>query len=250
MAHDAGAFCVVDSTVATPVLTQPLELGADVVMHSATKYLNGHSDVLAGVLVANRKMAGSGLWQNIRKIRRNEGCCLSSFDAWLLQRGLRTVHLRVRTQSKQAMEIAKQFSQLDGVQVLYPGLPSFPGHELAKRQVCKYLTFHSQTPADIQWKGGKEQALAFLNACKVSCASYEVFKNATSLGGVESLIEHRYLNNTLSNLPLTARFRASVEGPSSPVPDDLLRLSIGIEDREDLLGDLMHAYLVAVKRQS
>jgi cystathionine gamma-synthase len=209
LAHTAGARVAVDNTVATPVHTRPLELGADLVVHSATKYLNGHSDVLAGaVLTAHR----DPFWERIRSWRRNAGAVLGPFEAWLLQRGMRTLFLRVRRASDNAMAIARHLQGHPALTaVLYPGLPSHPGHEIAARQMRGGFG----GMLSIRLTGGAEQAMAAL-------AAVRVFKRATSLGGVESLIEHR----------------RSQEGPSSPVPEDLLRLSIGIEALEDLLADL------------
>jgi cystathionine gamma-synthase len=209
LAHAAGVRVVVDNTVATPVHTRPLELGADLVVHSATKYLNGHSDVLAGaVLTAHR----DPLWERIRSWRRNAGAVLGPFEAWLLQRGMRTLFLRVGRASSSALAIAGHLQGHPALRaVLYPGLASHPGHQIAARQMRGGFG----GMLSIRLAGGAEQAMAVLGAVRV-------FKRATSLGGVESLIEHR----------------RSQEGPSSPVPDDLLRLSIGIEAPEDLLADL------------
>jgi cystathionine gamma-synthase len=209
LAHAAGVRVAVDSTVATPVLTRPFEHGADLVMHSATKYLNGHSDVLAGAVLTARR---DPFWERIRSWRRNAGAVLGPFEAWLLQRGMRTLYLRVHRASETALAIATQFCDHPALTaVLYPGLPSHPGHEIAARQ----MTGGFGGMLSIRVAGGAEQAIAVLRAVRV-------FKRATSLGGVESLIEHR----------------APVEGPSSPVPSDLLRLSVGIEAAADLIGDL------------
>jgi cystathionine gamma-synthase len=209
LAHADGVRVVVDNTVATPVHTRPLELGADLVVHSATKYLNGHGDVLAGAVLTARR---DPFWERIRSWRRNAGAVLGPFEAWLLQRGMRTLFLRVRRASDSALAIA---SHLQGhpalTAVLYPGLASHPGHEIAARQMRGGFG----GMLSIRVAGGAEQAMEVLRAVRV-------FKRATSLGGVESLIEQR----------------RSQEGPSSPVPEDLLRLSIGIEATEDLLADL------------
>ena len=202
----------VDNTVPTPVLTRPLELGADLVVHSATKYLNGHSDVLAGAVVTAHL---DPLWERIRSWRRNAGAMLGPFEAWLLQRGMRTLFVRVRRASETALALAQQLEGHPALKaVLYPGLPSHPGHEIAARQMQGGFG----GMLSIRVAGGAEQALAVAAAARV-------FKRATSLGGVESLIEHRL----------------STEGPSSPVPGDLLRLSIGLETPADLLADLMAA---------
>ncbi len=209
IAHAAGSRVAVDNTVATPVLTRPMEFGADLVVHSATKYLNGHSDVLAGAVLAARR---DPFWQRIRSWRREGGAVLGAFEAWLLQRGMRTLFLRVHRASENALTIARHFQGHPALTaVLYPGLPSHPGHEIATRQM--HGGFGGML--SIRLAGGAGQAMAVL-------AAVRVFKRATSLGGVESLMEHR----------------RSMEGPSSPVPDDLLRVSIGIEAPEDLVADL------------
>ena len=212
IAHAAGAILAVDSTVATPVLTRPLNLGADIVMHAATKYLNGHSDLIAGVLVARENNA---LWQRIRTVRAQVGGTLGSFEAWLLMRGMRTLFLRVRAASASAQRVAEYFHGHPLVsEVLYPGLPTAQGHAVAARQMQSGFG----GMLSIRARGGEASAIA--TAAKVA-----VWKRATSLGGTESLIEHR----------------ASVEGAGSPVPPDLLRLSVGIEDVQDLINDLEQA---------
>ena len=212
IAHAAQVCVAADNTVPTPVLTRPLELGADMVVHSATKYLNGHSDVLAGAVVTARL---DPLWERIRSWRRNAGAMLGPFEAWLLQRGMRTLFVRVRRASQTALTLAQQLQGHPALKaVLYPGLPSHPGHAIAARQMQGGFG----GMLSIRMAGGAEQALAVAAAARV-------FKRATSLGGVESLIEHRL----------------STEGPSSPVPGDLLRLSIGLETPEDLMADLTAA---------
>jgi cystathionine gamma-synthase len=220
MAHAANVRVAVDSTVATPVLTRPLAYGADLVVHSATKYLNGHSDVLAGAVVTARR---DPFWERIRSWRRNAGAVLGPFEAWLLQRGMRTLFVRVRRASATALTLARHFQGHPALTaVLYPGLPSHPGHAIAVRQ----MTGGFGGMLSIRVRGGAAPAMAV-------AAAVQVFKRATSLGGVESLIEHR----------------RSTEGLSSPVPDDLLRLSIGLEAPEDLLTDL-EAALEGVPRTS
>ena len=212
IAHGIGATLVVDSTVATPVLTQPIRHGADLVVHSATKYLNGHCDVVAGAVVTARK---DELWEDIRHVRLHGGAILGTFEAWLLQRGMRTLFLRVRKASESALAIARHFEGHPALKaVLYPGLPSHPGHEVAKRQMSG--GFGGMLSLRVQ--GDAEQALDIVKRCRV-------FTRATSLGGVESLIEHRY----------------SIEGENSPIPEDLVRLSIGIEDVDDLIADIEQA---------
>jgi cystathionine gamma-synthase len=217
LAHSAGVRVAVDNTVATPVLTRPLELGADLVVHSATKYLNGHSDVLAGAVLTARP---DPFWERIRSWRRNAGAVLGPFEAWLLQRGMRTLFLRVHRASDSALAIATHFSGHPALKaVLYPGLASHPGYQIAARQMQGGFG----GMLSIRLAGGEKDASAVL-------AAVRVFKRATSLGGVESLIEHR----------------RSMEGPSSPVPGDLLRLSVGIEAVQDLVADL-EAALDAVR---
>src|SRR5215467_3109896 len=209
LAHAAGVRVAVDNTVATPVHTRPIEHGADLVVHSASKYLNGHGDVLAGAVLAARR---DPYWERIRSWRRNAGAMPGPFEAWLLQRGMRTLFLRVHRASETALAIAAHLHGHPALaEVLYPGLPSHPGHQVAARQMDGGFG----GMLSIRMAGGASQALAVLGEVRV-------FKRATSLGGVESLIEHR---------------RGS-EGPSSPVPDDLLRLSVGIEAPGDLIADL------------
>ena len=217
IAHAADAILCVDSTVATPILTRPLALGADIVMHSATKYLNGHSDVIAGALAAARD---TPLWRRIVKNRGHLGQALSPFDAWLLTRGMRTLDVRVRAQSKSAAILAERLQGHPALaDVLYPGLPGHPGHDVAMRQMAG--GFGGMLSLRIA-KG--EKAAIAVAAC------VELWKRATSLGGVESLIEHR----------------ASIEGEGSPCPADLLRLSVGLEDVDELHFDLTRALTMAV----
>jgi cystathionine gamma-synthase len=211
-AHAAGALLAVDSTVATPILTQPLAHGADIVMHAATKYLNGHSDLVAGTLTTR---ADSEHWQRVRKVRAQVGGTLGSFESWLLLRGMRTLHLRVRAACASAQQIAEHFHGHPLVaEVLYPGLPGFVGHKTAGAQMRGgYGGMMS-----VRVKGGEAAAIGV-------AAHTDIWKRATSLGGTESLIEHR----------------ASVEGPGTPAPPDLLRLSVGIEHVGDLIADLEQA---------
>ncbi|MGD0602852.1 MAG: PLP-dependent aspartate aminotransferase family protein [Streptosporangiaceae bacterium] len=209
IAHAAGVRVAVDNTVATPVLTRPFEFGADLVVHSASKYLNGHGDVLAGAVLAARP---DPFWERIRSWRRNAGAMPGPFEAWLLQRGMRTLFLRVHRASETALAIATRLHGHPALAaVLYPGLPDHPGHQVAARQ----MTGGFGGMLSVRLTGGAGPAHAVLREVRV-------FKRATSLGGVESLIEHR----------------RSQEGPSSPVPDDLLRLSVGIETAGDLVADL------------
>ena len=212
LAQKHGAHTLVDSTVATPVLSQPLALGADIVLHSATKYLNGHSDVVAGALITRED---SALWQRVRSMRNLGGAVLGPFEAWLLLRGMRTLHLRVRAACANALQLAGALEQHPAVaQVLYPGLPSHPGHAIAAAQMSGGFG----GMLSIRVRAGED-------AAREVAARVRVFKRATSLGSVESLIEHR----------------ASVEGPTSRCPPDLLRLSVGIEPVADLLEDLQQA---------
>ncbi len=212
IAHRAGALLAVDSTIASPVLTRPIEHGADIVMHSATKYLNGHSDVIAGTLTGARDDA---FWQRLVAGRSGGGAILGSLEAYLLLRGMRTLFLRVERACRSAQRVAEAMAGHERVaEVLYPGLPSHPGHAIAARQMKGGFG----GMLSIRVKGGEAAAVA-------TAARVEIWKRATSLGGVESLIEHR----------------ASVEGPGTPVPADLLRLSVGIEDPQDLIDDLDQA---------
>ena len=212
LAHVAGAKVCVDNTVATPVLTQPLALGADLVMHAATKYLNGHSDVVAGALVTKDD---DELWQRVKRLRVLNGAILGTFEAWLLLRGMRTLFVRVEQACRNAQRIAEHFASHPQVlSVLYPSLSAHPGHAVSARQMQGGFG----GMLSLRLKGGEAAAVR-------AAADTKLWKRATSLGGVESLIEHR----------------ASVEGPSSPVPGDLLRLSVGVEAVEDLIADLESA---------
>ena len=212
IAHDAGALLGVDSTVATPVLTRPLALGADIVMHSATKYLNGHSDVLAGALAFARK---DDVFEKAARMRANLGAVLAPFEAALLIRGMRTLHVRVRHESASALMLARRLAQDPRIaEVLYPGLQAHAGHEVAARQMQGGFG----GMLSVRVKGDEAAAIR-------TAANVKIWKRATSLGGVESLLEHR----------------ASVEGPGTPCPADLLRLSVGLEDPGDLLLDLEQA---------
>jgi cystathionine gamma-synthase len=211
-AHAAGALLGVDSTVPTPVLTRPLALGADVVMHSGTKYLGGHSDLVAGALVFARADAH---FERAARLRSSLGGILGPFEAALLSRGMRTLYVRVRHQCASAMAIARHFAGHPHIgAVLYPGLEAHPGHAVAARQMQGGFG----GMLSVRVAGGEAAAIA-------AAARVKVWKRATSLGGVESLIEHR----------------ASVEGPNSPCPPDLLRLSVGLESVDDLIADLERA---------
>jgi cystathionine gamma-synthase len=212
IAHDAGAVLAVDATVPTPVLMNPIALGADIVMHSGTKYLNGHSDVVAGALVFAAKGAH---FERAARVRSMLGAILGPFEAALLLRGLRTLHVRVRHQCASALAIARHFARHPRVEeVLYPGLETHPRHAIAARQMRGGFG----GMLSVRVKGGEAAAIS-------TAAKVKIWKRATSLGGVESLIEHR----------------ASIEGPGSPCPPDLLRLSVGLESTDDLIGDLEQA---------
>jgi cystathionine gamma-synthase len=209
ISHQAGAKLAVDSTTASPVLTQPIKLGADIVMHSATKYLNGHSDVIAGALVTAKD---DGFWQRVKNVRKNGGAVLGTLEAWLLLRGMRTLFVRVPVACRNAQRIAEHFSGHARIEeVLYPGLKSAAGHAIAAKQMQGGFG----GMLSLRIKGGAPAAIAL-------AARTQLWKRATSLGGVESLIEHR----------------ASAEGANSPAPVDMLRLSTGIEDGDDLIADL------------
>lgn len=212
IARSVSAFVAVDSTSATPLLTRPIELGADIVMHSATKYLNGHSDVIAGALAAARD---DERWQSMRYIRGSGGAVLGAFEAWLLLRGMRTLHLRVAAACANAQAIAARFEKHPKLShVLYPGLRTHPNHEVAARQMRGGFG----AMMSLRLRAGEAAAKAFT-------AKLRVFKRATSLGSVESLAEHR----------------ASVEGPDTLCPTDLVRLSIGVEHGDDLIADIDQA---------
>jgi len=227
--HAPGAEVVVDATSLTPLLCRPLDHGAHYVMHAATKYLNGHSDVVAGALgCADQASAG---WAAVKRMRCMGGAVLGPFEAWLLLRGMRTLHLRVREASRSAMAICTALDGHPGVlAVLYPGLPSFPGHDIAATQqsapdsAALAAAGGADTPRlyggmfSLRVRGGREAALALVRHLKL-------WLPATSLGGVESLVEHRH----------------SVEGAACTVPDDMLRFSTGCEDGSDLLADLQRA---------
>jgi cystathionine gamma-synthase len=212
IAHRADVLLAVDSTTASPVLTRPIELGADIVMHSATKYLNGHSDVIAGSLTGARD---DEFWQRLVAGRSSGGAILGNMETYLLMRGMRTLFLRVERASRSAQLVAAAMARHPRIaEVLYPGLPGHPGHAIAARQMKGGFG----GMLSIRVKGGEAAAIA-------TAARVEIWKRATSLGGVESLMEHR----------------ASIEGAGTPVPGDLLRLSVGIEDPQDLIDDLDQA---------
>ena len=212
LVHAAGARLAVDSTLATPVNTRPIEHGADWVMHSATKQLNGHADVVAGALVTAKR---DDVWERVHHERAYRGAILGPFEAWLLLRGMRTLFVRVERASENAQRVAEALEVHPNVTaVYYPGLSAHPGHEVAARQ----MDVGFGPIVSFRTGGGSARA-------REVAAQLSVLTDATSLGGVESLVEHR----------------ATVEGAGTPVPDDLLRLSIGIEDADDLVADLEQA---------
>lgn len=212
LAHTAGARLIVDNTTPTPIFTQPLLMGADLVVHSATKTLNGHSDVIAGALVTREV---DEHWEKILQERHGAGAIPGPFDAWLLLRGMRTLSLRAERAAQNALELAQRLEQHPAVtQVLYPGLDSHPGHTLASEQM----------------QGGYGSLMSFLIGADakdalVVAGKLNLIVSATSLGGVETLIEHRH----------------SVEPPETGVPENLLRLAVGIEFVDDLWEDLAQA---------
>jgi cystathionine gamma-synthase len=215
VAHDAGAVLVVDNTFASPYLQQPLTLGADVVVHSTTKYCGGHSDVVGGGLVVR----DLDLAEKIAFHQNSIGAVAGPFDAWLTLRGLKTLALRMDRHCDNAERVVEFLAGHEAVeQVIYPGLPEHPGHALASRQMKRYGGIVS-----FRVKGGESAALD-------ACAKAEVFTLGESLGGVESLIEHP-----------GRMTHASVAGTDLEVPADLIRLSVGIETAEDLLADLDRA---------
>ena len=220
IAHEAKAKLIVDATATPPTMTKSLDLGADISFHSATKYLNGHSDVSAGALSFNKD---NKVWENLYNIRKLQGTVLNSQDAFLLIRGLRTLFLRVEKNSQNAMLLAKHFESHNYVEtVLYPGLESHPNHKTAKSQTNgQYGGMLS-----IVVKGSEADAINVVRNCKV-------FYPATSLGGVESLIEHR----------------KTVSGEDFPVDEKLIRISVGIEDPLDLINDLEQALQKVFKKK-
>jgi cystathionine gamma-synthase len=212
--HAAGAMLVVDNTFATPYLQRPLELGADVVMHSTTKYLGGHSDVVGGFAATNDE----AIAEKLRFLQKSLGAVPGPFDSWLVLRGLKTLAVRMRQHCENAIAVAVMLEQHSRVErVLYPGLPGHPGHEIAARQMRNFggmVSFLAESP---------EEAARIAGATKL-------FQLAESLGGVESLIEvpHRMTHAATADAPFAA-------------PPNLVRLSVGIESAEDLLDDLERA---------
>jgi cystathionine gamma-synthase len=232
VAHAAGALLVVDNTFATPYLQQPLALGADVVVHSTTKYAGGHSDVIGGALIVGHGVTAgwmdgaadpAGLTPDVAAritFHQNAGGAVPGpFDSWLVQRGLKTLAVRMERHCDTAEQVAAMLSSHPKVtQVFYPGLPGHPGHEVAARQMRRFGGMVS-----FRVDGGQQAALGV-------CKRAQIFTLAESLGGIESLIEHPGLMT-----------HASVAGSALEVPDDLIRLSVGLEDASDLLEDLAQA---------
>jgi cystathionine gamma-synthase len=213
-AHEQGALLVVDNTFASPYLQQPLTLGADVVVHSTTKYLGGHSDVVGGALVT----ADAALAEQLAYHQNAMGAVAGAFDAWLVLRGIKTLGVRMDRHQANAARIAEfLLGRADVASVLYPGLPDHPGHEIAAKQMSGFGGMLS-----FRLTGGEEAALRV-------CERAQLFTLAESLGGVESLIEHP-----------GRMTHASAAGSPLEVPADLVRLSVGIEDADDLLADLGH----------
>jgi cystathionine gamma-synthase len=211
IAHEAGALCVCDNTWPTPILQRPLELGADIVVHSTTKYFGGHSDVLGGAVISKVKDA---FFDKIRMLQQIGGAVPAPFDCWLVLRGIQTLSCRMKNHSENALEIANFLQKHPRIEkVYYPGLVDHPGHDIVLRQMSQFGGMLS-----FQVRGNREDALAFIGRLKI-------IQRATSLGGVESLIEHR----------------ASIEGPQSKTPDNLLRFSVGLENIDDLIADLNDA---------
>ena len=208
LAHANGAILAVDNTWATPVMQRCFQWGADVIMHSTSKFFGGHSDVLSGALIFKEE---GGLSEKIRIIQKLTGGVPSPFDCWLITRGIKTLPLRVKAQTESAIKLAKYLSQHPHIEAVhYPGLASHPQHEIAKRQMMGGFG----AMLAVQIKGDAKNAMAVTGMLKL-------FTTATSLGGVESLIEHR----------------KSVESPDSPTPDNLLRISVGLENIDDLIED-------------
>jgi cystathionine gamma-synthase len=213
LARAAGphSMTLCDGTFATPVLQRPLELGIDLVAHSTTKYIGGHSDVIGGALITRHP---NYLFERARQSQKFGGAVPSPFDCWLTLRGLDTFPYRVRAQAENAMQVARFLQAHPEVETVhYPGLASHPGHAIAARQMSAFGGMLS-----FQVRGGRDTAMGVVARCKL-------FIRATSLGGAHSLVEHR----------------ASVEGPGSKTPQNLIRLSIGLEHVDDLREDLRQA---------
>jgi len=215
IARAAGALVVCDNTFATPILQAPFALGADLVMHSSTKYLGGHSDVMGGLVVGRHR---DGVFDEIRRIQVSTGAVPAPFDCWLVLRSIRTLPYRVRAHAEHALAVATWLRGHPRVTAVhYPGLPDHPAHGLATRQMRALGGVPS-----FEVEGGGPAAMTV-------AASVRVFTRATSFGGPDSYIEHR----------------ASIEGPGTKTPEGLLRLSIGLEHPDDLIEDLIQALAAA-----
>lgn len=211
IAKSGNAVCAVDNTWGTPILQRPLELGADVSMHSTTKYLGGHSDVLSGALVFREL---NELAERVNMIQMTAGPVPSPFECWLVMRGIRTLSVRVNAQCSNAMELAEFLAKHPRVQAVhYPGLATHPGYQVARRQMKRFGGMLS-----VQAGANRDESIAI-------ASRLELFTQATSLGGTESLVEHR----------------ASVEGPGTKAPENLLRVSLGLEHIDDLKEDFARA---------
>lgn len=208
LAYHRDCIVAVDNTWPTPVITKPIDFGADIVVHSTTKYFGGHSDVLGGVVVFKEINTRS---ERVQRIQALSGGVPSPFDCWLISRGIQTLALRVKAQTESAQRLAEYLDQHTAIeQVNYPGIPNHPQHEIAKKQMSDGFG----AMLSVLVKGDADQAIAITNRL-------QLFTTATSLGGVESLVEHR----------------KSVEGPDSLTPDNLIRISVGLEDIRDLMAD-------------
>jgi cystathionine gamma-synthase len=211
LAHEAGAQCVCDNTFATPALQNPFRFGADLVVHASAKYMGGHCDAGGGLVIARKDNSFFG---KVRKIQATGGAVAAAFDAWLLRRGIRTLPCRMRCHSENALEIARFLCRHEGVErVHYPGLPGHPGHAVAARQMTRFGGMVS-----FEVKGGREAAMRVVSRTRV-------FTRASSLGGTESLIENR----------------APLESRATRMPENLVRLSVGLENGDDLVEDLAYA---------
>ena len=211
LAKAQGIMTACDNTFCTPMFQRPLELGCDLVMHSSTKYFGGHSDVIGGVLACSKN---DDFWKKIKNVQVLSGAVPAPFDCYLTVRGIKTLPYRMRGHAQNAILIADFLNAHDQVEkVFFPGLKDHPGHEIAKKQMSSFGGMMS-----FLVKGGASEARKVVNCVKI-------FTQATSLGGVESLIEHR----------------ASIEGPDTKTPQNLIRVSVGLENVEDLIGDLEQA---------
>jgi len=211
LAKKHNCECIVDNTIATPILQNPIELGADLVVHATTKYIAGHSDLLGGVIITKER---SPRWEKIRYIQRMGGAVPSPFDCWLTHRGIQSMSYRVNAMSDHAMKIARHLDNHPNVEkVLYLGLEKDPGNMVARKQMSAFGGLMS-----FLVKGGADEAIALTNRLKL-------IKRATSFGGTHTLIEHRY----------------SVEAEGTNTPVNLLRLSVGLEHIDDIIQDLDQA---------